>query len=157
MYHFFGHNVQYLFFKQYEIIWNVFFQGTDITEAFECHHLTTLPTKLLSEYFIREAKTPRTSPFTFKEDGFYKVLKKEIVSALETVPKKPIERSKYLTDLLLISYIMSALLAVYFKSYSMGVAAGVMLCMVSVAAHNFFHQKDNFRMYYFDLTMMQSK
>lgn len=112
---------------------------------------------MLTEYFIREAKVPRNCPFTFKEDGFYRVLKKEISEAIKTVPKQPVDRSKNITDLLFISYIALSLLAVYSTSYALGTAAGLMLCLVSIAAHNFFHQKDNFRMYYFDFTMMQSK
>lgn len=112
---------------------------------------------MLTEYFVKDVKTPRNSPFTFKEDGFYKVLKKEIVETLKTVPEEPIEKSKYMTDFLFISYIGLCLLAVYFKSFSIGVFAGISLCLVAIAAHNFFHQKDNFRMYYFDFTLMQHK
>lgn len=34
---------------------------------------------------------------------------------------------------------------------------GVFLTWTTIAAHNFFHMRDNFRMYYFDLSMMSSK
>lgn len=34
--------------------------------------------------------------------------------------------------------------------------AGTMLSMTVICAHNFFHQRDNWRMYYFDLSLLSS-
>jgi len=34
---------------------------------------------------------------------------------------------------------------------------GIFLTWTTIAAHNYFHMRDNFRMYYFDLSMMSSK
>ncbi|KAJ8929856.1 hypothetical protein NQ314_017461 [Rhamnusium bicolor] len=67
-------------------------KGTDITEAFEVHHLSISPNRLLPKHFVRKAKKPRNSPFTFEENGFYKTLKKKIHEKLKTVPEKPANR-----------------------------------------------------------------
>lgn len=96
-------------------------------------------------------------PFTFKEDGFYRVLKKDIMETLKTIPTKPNIHSKCIADALFIFYIGLALLAVSLKSYCIGTLCGFVLSWLAIAGHNFFHKKDNFRMYYFDLTMMPSK
>nr|CAI5867195.1 unnamed protein product [Callosobruchus analis] len=131
--------------------------GTDITEAFESHHISEVPTYMLSQYLVRHAKTPRNSPFTFHENGFYKSLKKKVHKKLKTLPKSLADGSKYMTDLLFASYIGSATLAAYFRSFTIGTIAGISLTLTAVAAHNFFHQRDNFRMYYFDFTMLHHR
>nr|CAH7757886.1 unnamed protein product [Callosobruchus chinensis] len=129
-------------------------KGTDITEAFESHHMSAVPSYMLSQYLVRNATTPRNSPFTFHENGFYKSLRRKVQKKLKTLPKNLADRSKYMTDLLFASYIGSAILATYFRSFTIGTIAGMALTLTAVAAHNFFHQRDNFRMYYFDFTMM---
>ena len=63
------------------------FQRTDITEAFECHHISTYPQTMLNIFYIREAVTKRNSPFTFNDNGFYHVLKKRAREELRNVPK----------------------------------------------------------------------
>lgn len=133
------------------------FQGTDITEAFETHHLTSIPEKLLQNLFIRRAKTPRNSPFTFKEGGFYKTMKRNIAKKLADVPKAPAERSKKIADFLLTTYIVLALMAAFWRSFTCGMLSGIFLSLTAIAAHNFFHQKDNFRMYYFNFTLLEYK
>ncbi|XP_018561157.1 cytochrome b5-related protein isoform X2 [Anoplophora glabripennis] len=137
--------------------WLKLTKGTDITEAFESHHVSPAPQKMLARFFVAKARQPRNSPFTFEEDGFYRTLKKNVYEKLSTLPKNPVHRSKYITDCLFASYIVSALLSVYLKSLLVGTVAGLMLSMAAIAAHNFFHQKDSFRMYYFDFTMMLSR
>ncbi|KAK9739690.1 Fatty acid desaturase [Popillia japonica] len=132
-------------------------EGTDITEAFEAHHISTIPEKLLPLYFVRKATTPRNSPFTFEEDGFYKTLKARVRKDLEDVPKQPEKRSKNLADILFISFMVTSWITVRDESYIMGFLSGLFLTMTCIAAHNFFHQRDNFRMYYFDFTMMSSR
>ncbi|EFA08577.1 cytochrome b5-related protein [Tribolium castaneum] len=135
--------------------WLQLTKGTDITEAFETHHLTTTAEKLVEKYFIRKAKTPRNSPFTFKEGDFYKTLKRNIVEKLKYVPNEPAQRSKRITDFLLFAYVSLALLAAVFRSFTFGMFSGIFLSLTAIAAHNFFHQRDNFRMYYFNFTLME--
>ncbi|KAI4456667.1 cytochrome b5-related protein-related [Holotrichia oblita] len=137
--------------------WLELTKGTDITEAFEAHHISTIPEKILHLYFVRKAKAPRNSPFTFEENGFYKTLKARVRKELENVPKQPEKRSKILADILFLSFMVTSLITVRDESYIMGSLSGLFLTMTCIAAHNFFHQSDNFRMYYFDFTMMSSR
>lgn len=132
-------------------------QGTDITEAFESHHLTTIPEGILKKYYVREAVGKRNTPFTFDEDGFYKVLKKRIAEELKNIPPNAALRSKVLTDALLATFLGTSFLSAAFESFLLGVVAGVFLSLTAIASHNFFHQRNNFRMYYFDFTMMHYK
>lgn len=65
-------------------------QGTDITEAFETHHINmakVLP--VLSKYRVGPAEEPRNIKLTFEENGFYKTLKRRVVKRMEEVePQK---------------------------------------------------------------------
>lgn len=128
----------------------------DITEAFESHHLSPTPEKLLSQFFVRKASKPRNSPFTFEDDGFYRTLKRRIEEALKEVSEST-SHSKIITDFLFISYIALAVSTVVYKSFSLAILAGLALSCCAIASHNFFHQRDNFRMYYFDFSMMSSQ
>ncbi|XP_066262216.1 cytochrome b5-related protein [Euwallacea similis] len=136
--------------------WIKLSKGTDITEAFESHHLTSKAETLLPKFFLKKASSPRNFPFTFHEGGFYKTLKGRISKKLEELPAKPSKRSKLLTDTIFACYISTFLLAVHFQSFLVGTVAGVFLALLAVAAHNFFHQRDNFRRFYFDFSMLSS-
>ncbi|KAF2892875.1 hypothetical protein ILUMI_13292 [Ignelater luminosus] len=135
-------------------MWLELTKGTDITEAFESHHLTSGPEEMLKKHFIREAKTPRNSPFTFKEDGFYRTLKRNIRPILKEVPKGTSKASDRIIDSLLLGTFVFAILANIFRSYLFGMISGALLACNTVAAHNYFHRKDNFRMYYFNFSLM---
>lgn len=65
--------------------WIEFSKGTDITESFESSHVvnTQKVNQLLSKYYVKDAKTPRNSPYTFKENGFYRTLKRKIEPILQ--------------------------------------------------------------------------
>lgn len=138
-------------------------KGTDITEAFEVHHINEeLAVQLLPKYYVRSTQqTRRNSPFTFHENDFYCTLKRNVRDALKTIPHHQvtgaIRRSKCITDTLLASYLSTALLAVYWHSFIVGLVSGIFLSLTAIAAHNYFHQRDNFRRHYFAFTMMQSK
>ncbi|CAB3238963.1 unnamed protein product [Arctia plantaginis] len=88
--------------------WLELTKGTDITEAFESHHLNPAAEKILTQYYIKDAKTPRNSPFTFKEDGFYKTLKKVVFEELKKIPKDGTKTTDRITDGLLISLLISS-------------------------------------------------
>lgn len=65
------------------------FKGTDITEAFEIHHLNRGKAEhLLQEFRVREAKLPRNFKFTFKETGFYRTLQRRIADELKQIDTK---------------------------------------------------------------------
>lgn len=70
-------------------------KGTDITEAFEVHHIRPeQPESLLEKYKIREATEPRNFKFTFKDDGFYRTFKRKVGTKLQTIDRKPELMSK---------------------------------------------------------------
>lgn len=70
------------------------FQGTDITELFEAHHISTSVNKVLEKYKVRDAKQPRNYKFTFHETGFYRTLKRKVSAKLQTVDRSVEIRSK---------------------------------------------------------------
>lgn len=71
--------------------WLTLTKGTDITEAFEVHHLD--PTKLnsyLKKFYVRPATTPQNSKLTFKPNGFYVTVRKRVAEKLRTIDVKTI-------------------------------------------------------------------
>lgn len=61
-------------------------QGTDITEAFEVHHLNYAKAEgLLQDYRVRDASLPRNFKLTFDETGFYRTLRHRVAEALKTI------------------------------------------------------------------------
>lgn len=132
-------------------------KGTDITIAFESYHISTQAESMLPKFFIRKATLPRNLPYTFDDDGFFKVLKRRVRNSLENIPEYPATKSKIMTDLLLVGYVITALIAIKAFSFLFALLSGILLALTTVAAHNFFHQKDNFRMYYFDLSGLSSR
>jgi cytochrome b involved in lipid metabolism len=60
-------------------------KGTDITEAFEAHHLTKTPETMLPKFRVRSAAQPRLYKFTFAEDGFYRTLKRKVSEQLKAM------------------------------------------------------------------------
>jgi len=132
-------------------------QGMDITEAFETHHISTIPEDLLENYYVREAVTPRASPFTFKENGFYKTLKNNARVVLKTIPRNNRSPSDIFTDALLIATFTFGVFACAFWSYLLGILSGLCFALTIVAAHNYSHRRDNFRMYYSDICFEESR
>lgn len=132
-------------------------QGTDITEAFECHHLSPSTEKLLNKFYVRDAKVPRNSPFTFKEDGFYRTLKREVYDELRKIPKNASKIADHITDVLFVSLLISSAVACLFHNSWMAnfwyLIAAVCLTLLTVACHNYIHRKNNWRMYLFNLSM----
>lgn len=137
--------------------WLTLTKGTDITEAFESHHLSLTAAHLLKHFHVRRATTPRNSPYTFHEDGFYLTLKRRVREQLKNSPTGPTFSSTLIIDALCVGALFLAVVAAASSSYITGALSGFLLALTVIAAHNFFHQKDNFRMYYFDLSLMSSR
>jgi cytochrome b involved in lipid metabolism len=74
--------------------WLKITKGTDITEAFESHHISKLPQQLLIKYAVRPAATPRLYKFTYNEDGFYKTLVRRVRERMTTLDHTPKMYSK---------------------------------------------------------------
>lgn len=135
--------------------WITLTKGTDITEAFEVHHINADKVEtLLPTFFVRQAAKPRNFTLTFKENGFYRTLKRRIANALLTIDKRPETNTKFLIDGLLAATIVCAILAVRLHSTILLIAAALTLSWTVISAHNYFHRRDNFRMFYFNLSFM---
>ncbi len=48
---------------------------------------------------------------------------------------------------------VTAILSAKSESYFWAIISGILLNFAVIAAHNYLHQKDNFRMYYFNLSL----
>ncbi|KAL0272535.1 UNVERIFIED_CONTAM: hypothetical protein PYX00_005467 [Menopon gallinae] len=127
-------------------------KGTDITEAFESHHISEKAENMLKKFWVKKATTPRMSTLTFHEDGFYKTLKRKVRKAKPVPFTGSTWESRMLIDGLLVCFLLTNYLGIY--NYWWSILSGVFLYMVAVAAHNFFHMKDNLRMYYFNLSLL---
>ncbi|XP_018339766.1 PREDICTED: cytochrome b5-related protein-like isoform X1 [Trachymyrmex septentrionalis] len=133
-------------------------KGTDITELFEAHHITDKAEQLLPKFYVREAATPRSVPLTFLPNGFYRTFKRRAVEALKKVNfHKSSTTTNLITDSLVTATFALSLMAAFFHSYAILLLASLFLTWTANAAHNYFHMRDNFRMYYFDLSMLSSK
>lgn len=134
--------------------WLELTKGVDITEQFETHHVTDKAEQLLPKFYVRDAKLPRNYDFTYKPDGFYRTLKRKVAAQLPDVDRRPEKISKMISDLVLGLVFTTAVLAVKDENIYLALLSGVFLLWMLVAAHNFFHQKDNWRMFCFNLTLL---
>ncbi|KAF2892877.1 hypothetical protein ILUMI_13294 [Ignelater luminosus] len=132
-------------------------QGMDITEAFESHHISIVPETLLKHYFIKQADTPRASPFTFHGEGFYKTLKENVREIIKDIPRQPQTLSNIYSDSLLAGTFFFAIIATRFWNFYFGIASALLFSLTIVAAHNYSHQRDNLRMHYSDFCMEKSR
>lgn len=140
--------------------WLKITKGTDITEAFEAHHVSDRPRKMLSRFLVKQANGPRHSIFTFAKDGFYQTLRhrvREEFRVTETAKHLgPPFRTRITADLLCIAVLITGCLATTMKSTIFTLISGMLLTLLTISGHNFFHQRDSFRMYYFDLCLLSS-
>ncbi|XP_072161439.1 cytochrome b5-related protein [Bemisia tabaci] len=135
--------------------WLEITKGTDCTEAFESHHLGKKAEKILPKFFVKVASAPRGVDYTFLKDGFYNSLKTEVKCVLKTLPIKKIEaQSKIIMDAIACTTLLLVAAAAYGSSYSIATVSGVLLAFTANAGHNFFHKKDNWRMYYIHLSLL---
>lgn len=133
------------------------FQGTDITEAFETHHLKGIAETILPKYFVKKAIVPRNQSFTFKEDGFYKTLKLKIMDRIKEIPPDVRKKSDVVTDSLFLAVLILTPLSCwawrtdYWLGAAMTVFNGLAMSSMTTCAHNYFHRSDNWRMYIFNI------
>ncbi|OAD59365.1 Cytochrome b5-related protein [Eufriesea mexicana] len=133
-------------------------RGTDITEIFQAHHLTDKAQKMLPKYCVKEVTSPRTVPLTFQPNGFYSTFKKRALEALKDVNfHRPSVKTNLIADFLVTTTILLSLAVAHTQSYLLVPLAGLFLAWTAICGHNYFHMRDNFRMYYFDLSTMSSK
>ncbi|XP_055372163.1 cytochrome b5-related protein-like [Condylostylus longicornis] len=129
-------------------------RGTDITEAFEIHHISIIPENMINKFKIRDAKEPRNITLTLNDDGFYKTLKKRVRDKLKSIDYHPSSRSDLLHTGLLLATFLTAIMSVILNSNFMTIIASFLLCWTVISSHNYFHRRDNWRMYCFNLGLM---
>lgn len=64
-------------------------KGTDITEPFESHHIEEHASRMLSQFEVRQAASPRNYQFTLEETGFYMTLKRRVRQKLRSLNYRP--------------------------------------------------------------------
>ncbi|XP_015115059.1 cytochrome b5-related protein [Diachasma alloeum] len=138
--------------------WLTITKGTDITELFESHHLTGNAEKLLPKFYIREAVKPRAVPLTFDKNGFYKKFKERAIIGLRNTDfHRPALKSNLLADFLAIATLLLCVITAITQSRLALIIAGTIMAFTTITGHNYFHMRDNFRMYYFDISLMSSR
>lgn len=133
-------------------------QGTDITELFETHHMNGKAAAMMQKFYVRPAKTPRKSPFTFQPDGFYNVLKSRVNKKLSYVDHASFSiKSMLVVDTYFLITLALCVGVAQMQNYFLALLAGVVLALGTVSSHNFTHLKDNWRMYYVQLSMVSTR
>jgi hypothetical protein len=138
-------------------------KGTDVTELFESNHVNIEKARLvLQKYYVRDDEKPRnTSTFTFEPDGFYSTIRDRAWEILRKNSAKPTIEILLTHDSLLVLFISLMFIANCLPQLDRFWAffifiSGLNLALLANCAHNFFHQKNNWRMYSFDLTTHSS-
>lgn len=109
----------------------------------------------MNKFYVRPAKSPRKSPFTFKSNGFYNVLKSKVNKKLSYVNQSSIPiKSMLVVDTYFIVTLALCVGVGYTQNYVLALLAGAILALGTVVSHNFTHLKDNWRMYYMQLSLM---
>lgn len=128
--------------------------GTDITEAFESHHITTKASLLLPKFYIRSASQPRNYLLTFKEDEFYKTLKRRVAAKIPDLNLRPLTFSNLYCDVILFATITTSVCAARWNNFYLGALAAIFLMWTTVISHNYLHMANNWRMYTMNLSLM---
>ncbi|KAF7998118.1 hypothetical protein HCN44_009516 [Aphidius gifuensis] len=138
--------------------WISLTKGTDITELFETHHLSNKAENMLPKFYVRDAKTPRSIPMTFNENGFYKTFKKRSYEALKNINYHyPSFKTNLIADTVMIMTILFCLVSAATQSMITSTIAGVLMTWTTIIGHNYLHMRDNYRMYYLDISLMSSR
>ena len=135
-------------------------QGMDVTEVFEASHLNADVELILKKYLVGPAVNERNSPFTFHRDGFYMTLKRRAHHHLRSMPAGAVgvlkQRTVSIQATLMTLLTLAFISTIVFQSAMMAVVTGVVLMMNQSCAHNFYHKRDNWLMYNWDLSLISS-
>ena len=136
-------------------------RGTDITEAFHSSHLSPHVHGVLAKYYVKPAQSPRDSPYTFEPDGFYLTLKERVHKHLSSkVTREEIKtvhrRVAAFQDRFVFIFLILLMATARTESYLIAALTGVVLLLNMNCSHNYYHKKDNWRMYCFDLSLLSS-
>lgn len=108
----------------------------------------------MGKFYVCRAETPRNSPFTFKPDGFYSVLKSRVKKKLSEINHREVSiKSILVIDTWFFATLILCAAVAQTQSAVLALFAGISLGLGTVASHNFTHLKDNWRMYYMQLSL----
>lgn len=95
---------------------------------------------------------------TYLEDGFFKTLQRKGADVLSDLNLKPARWSKFYTDLILILMFISAIFAArndnLYIAVVLAMVSGLFMMWLTILAHNFIHQRNNWRMYLMNFSLM---
>lgn len=69
----------------------------------------------------------------------------------------PYLKKQVYIDVLFAATLLTSIFSVKFDSICLMLLSGLCMCYTIISAHNFFHRRDNFRMYYFNLSFFNFK
>ncbi|KAL7029783.1 hypothetical protein ACKWTF_006363 [Chironomus riparius] len=145
--------------------WLEISKGTDITEAFECYHLSSRPRDVLENYCVGVATQERNYRYTFDDNGFYRTLKRAIGQKMKSVDKSVEIKPKIIHNITLVAFLMSVVFVSqvqpndYINANYIApvIIAGLLLEWLVSMSHNFLHKADNWRMYTGNLSMAATR
>jgi hypothetical protein len=125
--------------------------------VFESTHIYSKAKTILEKYYVRDAAEPRNYRLTFDENGFYQTLKRKVVKKLPTLDKTATRTSKMCTDIVFFLCFAFSISSMRANSWlwqcATIVLSGALISIINALAHNFIHQKNNFRMYFSNLSL----
>jgi cytochrome b involved in lipid metabolism len=136
----------------------LYFQGIDITEAFEAYHISDKASKILPKFYIRDALEPRNYKLSFEDDGFYRTLKRRVSAKLPNIDKSDLWKSKLILDVDVVLLFVTAILAIRLENFYVRILmvlfSGQLMGWLHAMAHNFIHQPNNWRMYAINMMLV---
>lgn len=138
--------------------WLEFTRGTDCSAEFETHHLDEEKVeKYLKTYYVGPCpNAARVKSYTFEPNGFYKTLKRAVFKELKEVGTGPTNQMKALSVLAIALWVISFAYLCLYPSFFKAIVAGLFLFPLMGIGHNFFHQKNSFWLYAWDMTCFSS-
>ena len=131
-------------------------RGQDITDLVETHHMFP-PEKIsniLKKYYVGDAGKDYKSYFDYKDNGFYRTLKRRCWEALRNASKDsssitnatPLFKSQCIFVFIL--HCICFLLTIYYNSSIYACFTGVTIAALHGIGHNYLHQKDSIYMWF---------
>jgi hypothetical protein len=106
---------------------------------------------VLKKYYVKNADLPRNYKLTFKDDGFYRALKSKVAKVLPLLDYSVTWKSKLVVDTVSAGFLLSSVVAAHcdavYAKFIFILIAGIFGSLIPSLTHNFYHQKNNWRMY----------
>jgi hypothetical protein len=77
-------------------------------------------------------------------------------SLFQEVGTGPTTQILLMQESMLLTFLVTMVLGTIWSSYLLKTISGIVLAAQLIGAHNFFHLKDNWRKYYFDMGLLSS-